>query len=156
VHVRVDADVLQALEGQDQHEVGRLPPDARQRQQLLHRARHAAAVPFDENAAGFLHVSRFVPIEADRVNEALDLPGRQFRHRPRRPRDAEQPRRRGGRHRIARLGREHRRDQHVERIFLAFFRNFFDRRQIEVVDGARERAHDRVHGSGRRFRHYFG
>jgi len=156
VHVRVDADVLQALEGQDQHEVRRLPPDAREREQFLHRARHASAVPVDEDAARLPHVLRFVPIEADRVNEALDLPGRQLRQRLRRPRDAEQPRRCGGRHRIARLGRQHRRDQHFERIFLAFFRNFFDRGQIEVVDGARERAHDGVYRSSRRFRHYFG
>ena len=43
VHVRVDADVAAALERQDQHQVGGLPADARQRQQLLHRRRHPAA-----------------------------------------------------------------------------------------------------------------
>ena len=68
--VRVDADVLLTLERQDQHEVGRLPADAGQRQQLLHRARHAAAELLDQDAARLLHVRRLVAIEADRIDRA--------------------------------------------------------------------------------------
>jgi len=128
MHVRVDADVLQAPERQDQHQVRRFAADAWQREQFLHRARHAAAEFLDEDAARLLHVRRLVTIEADRIDEPLDLRRSQFRHRARRARDAEEPRRRGGRHRVARLSRQHGRDEHLERIFLTLFGDFFDRR----------------------------
>ncbi len=81
VNVGVHADVPQALERQDQHEVGRLPSHARQRQQLLHRRRHPAAESLDEDLARRLHVAGFVPVEAHRVDQAFDLPHRQLRHR---------------------------------------------------------------------------
>jgi len=107
MHVRVDANTLAALEGQNQHEVRRLASDAGQRQQLVHRAGHAAAVTLDEQPTGFLDVPRLVAVEADGINQPLDLLDGERRHRPRRARDTEQSRRRGGRHRIARLRREH-------------------------------------------------
>jgi len=154
--VGVDADILDALERQNQHEVRRLASHAGQRQQLVHRARHAAAVPLDQQTAGFLDVPCLVAVEADGIDQPLDLPDGELRHRARRARHAEQPRRRGGGHRIARLRRQHRRDEDVERIFLALFGDFLDRGQLEIVDGARERPHDRQDASRRRFRHYFG
>jgi len=147
MHVRVDADVLQALERQDQDQVRRLPADARQCQQLLHGARHATAVTLDQDAARLAHVPRLVAVEAHRIDQVLDLPGRQLRHRPRRARDAEQSRRCGRRHRIAGLRRQHGRDEDRERVFLALFRDFFDRRELEMVDGARKRTHDGEHCS---------
>jgi len=156
MHVRVDADVLQALERQDEHEIRGLPPDARKCEELLHGAWHPAAVAFDEDAARCPDVPRLVPIEADRINQPLNLLDRQPRHRSRRARDAKQPRRGRSRDGIARLRRQHGRDEHVERIFPALFSDFFDRRQLEMVDRPRERTHDGEHGSRRGFRHYFG
>jgi len=156
VHVCVDADVLQALEGQNQHEVRRLPSDAGQRQQLFHRAGHAAAVPLDEKAARFLDVPGLVPIEAHRINQALNPCGRQLRHRPWRARDAEQACRCGGRHRIPRLRRQHRRNEDLEGVLLTFLRDLFDRRELEMVDGARQGTHYGENGLRRRFSHRFG
>src|SRR5579859_3303754 len=93
VHVRVDADVPLALERQDQDEVRGLAANARQRQQLLHRARYATGKLVDEHAARVAHVHGFVAIEADGIDQALDAFGRELRHRRRRARDREQPRR---------------------------------------------------------------
>ena len=49
--VRVHADVAVAVEREDQHQVRGLAAHARQRQQLLHRPRHAAGKPIDEDLA---------------------------------------------------------------------------------------------------------
>ena len=89
VHVGVDADVPPALEREDQHEIRRLAADARQRQQFLHGAGTRPPKPLDEHPAGRFHVPRLVPIEADRIDQPLDLLDRQRRHRARRARHAE-------------------------------------------------------------------
>ena len=83
MHVRVDADVPEAAERENQDEVGRLPADARQRQQLLHRSRHAAAETiedcemlvidrktFDSLIRGHSEIAvRFIKRLADRLRE---------------------------------------------------------------------------------------
>ena len=58
---------------QDQHQVRGLAADARQRQQLLHRRRHAAAEARQDLSQVCLHVDRLVAIEADRIDQPLDL-----------------------------------------------------------------------------------
>jgi len=143
VHVRVDADVAAALEGKYQHEVRRLAADARQRQQLLHRARHFSTEGFDEHPAGRPNVPRLVSIEADGIDEALDRPDRQVRHGRWRARGLEEPRRCGSRGLVLRARGQQRADEDLKRIFLALFGNLFDRGQLETVNLARKRAHDR-------------
>jgi len=144
MHMGVDADVLQAPEREDENQVGRLAADPGQREEFRHGPGHAAAVPPDENPAGFPHVPRLVPVEADRINEPFDLLRRQLRHRPRVPRNAEQAGGGGGGHWISRLRREHRPDQDLERVFAAVLGDLLDGGQCEMVDGARQRFHDAV------------
>ena len=79
---------------------------------------HVTAEPRQDLLARLLHVHGLVPIEADRVDQLLDLLHRQPRHRPRRSRDAKQPRRRRVRHRVLRPRRQQRRDQHLKGILL--------------------------------------
>jgi len=85
-----------------------------------------------------------VAIEADRVDQPLDLLRAEPGHRARRARHAEEARRRGCGHRIARLRRQHGRDEHLERVFLALLRDLLDGGQIEIVDRTCERAHHGV------------
>ena len=88
VDVGIDADVLRAPVRQDQHQVRGLPSDARQRQQLAHGPRHPSAEPAQDLAARVLHVDGLVPIEADRIDEPLDLLDGQLRDAVRRACDA--------------------------------------------------------------------
>ena len=138
MHVRVDADVVAAAMREDQHQVRRLAPHAGQRQQLLHRRRHAAAEASTICSAGLVHVHGLVAIEADGVDQLLDLARRSAWPSSRRARDANR-RARPRRHRIARLRRQHRRDQDLERILLLLFGDLLDRRLLEPVDRLRER-----------------
>src|SRR5262245_43490903 len=152
VDVRVDADVLFAAVRENEHEVRRLPPDPRQRQQFVHRRGYAAAEAFQDLAARLLHVHRLGAIEADRVDQLPDPRVRQLRHRPGRARDAEQPRGGGGRDGVLRLRRQHRRDEDLEGIFLLILRDLLDGRLVEAVDRLREPSHD--DGDGRGTRHH--
>ena len=81
VHVRVDADILAALIGEDQHEVRGLASNAWQCEQLFHRGRCLAAEILQQFGACRLDVTRFVTVEADRINQLLDLLDGQLRHR---------------------------------------------------------------------------
>ena len=85
---------------------------------------------------------RLVAIEADRVDQLLDLLDRQPRHRPRRARPLEQPRRGGVRRRILRAGGQQRRDEDLKRILGLRLRDLLDRRQLHAGDLAANRAHD--------------
>jgi len=147
VHVRIDADVLQALEREDQDQVGCLAADARQREELVHRPGHPATVLVYDDPAGFFQVLRLVAVEADGIDEALDPFRGELRHRFRRAGDAEQPGRRRGGDRIPRLRREHCRDEDFEGILLALFGDLFDGRQLEIVDRTRQCFHDAIDSS---------
>ena len=70
----------------------------------------------DQHLAARLHVPRLVAIEADRIDQPLDLLHRQLRHRPRRARPLEQPRRRRVRRRVLGARRQQRGDQDLKRI----------------------------------------
>ena len=128
-----------ALIRENQHEVRRLAPDAWQRQQLLHRGRRLAPEIADELRACRLDVSRLVSIEADGIDELLNLLHSQRRHRLRRAGLAEQALgRRVGRGVLRSRGQQ-RRDRHLKRILGARLRDFFDGGQLEAGDGDRQR-----------------
>ena len=91
VHMGVDADVPAAFVGENQHQVRRLAAHARQREELLHGARRSAAEILEQLRAGRLDVARLVAIEAHRIDQLLDLPGAELRHRLRRARLCKQP-----------------------------------------------------------------
>jgi len=94
MHMNVDADVLLAAKGEDHHQVRRLAAHTRQRDQFLHRPWHLTAELLDNHPAGVFHEHRFVAIEADGIDQFLDLSDGQLRQRLRRTRFGEQPRRR--------------------------------------------------------------
>jgi hypothetical protein len=54
------------------------------------------------------------------------------------------------------LRRQHRRNENLEGVFLAVLGDLFDRRQIEMIDGAAEGAHDSMDTAARRSPHYTG
>jgi hypothetical protein len=87
-------------------------------------------------------VPGFVTVEADGIDEPLDLLHGQRPDRSGRPRHLEQPRGRGRRRSVLRPRGQQRADQHLKRIFLARFGNFLDRWKFEAVNLAREGAHD--------------
>jgi len=68
VDVGVDADVVRALERQDQHQVRGLAADAGQGEEVGHRAGHPAAVPVDQDPAGLLDVPCLVAVKAHRID----------------------------------------------------------------------------------------
>ena len=123
--------LLQALEAEDEHQVGRLPAHARQHHQLFHRLRHLSAEAIDEHPAAGLHVLGLVAVEADRVDQPLDFLDGELRHRARRPRHLEQPRRCGVRGRVLGARREQRRDEDLKGVFGLLVRDLLDRRQLE-------------------------
>ncbi len=132
--VDVHADVAAALEPEDQHEVRGLATDARQRHQLLHRRRHTAIEVGDEHLAARFHVPRLVAIEANRIDQPLDLGDREPGHRSRRASPLEQARRRGVRGRVLRARGQKRRDQYLEWILCLGLRDLLDRRQLHAGD----------------------
>src|SRR5688572_2550143 len=69
----VDTDVLSAPKREDHHQVRRLSAHSRQRDQLLHRRGHSTAERVDDHPAGVLHEYCFIAVEADRVDQSLDL-----------------------------------------------------------------------------------
>src|SRR5688572_165427 len=145
MHVRVHADVLAALEAENQHQVRRLAADTRQHHQLLHRRRDPAPEPLDEHLAAGFYMARLVAIEADGIDQLLDLPHLEPRHRPRRAGPSEQPCGRRVRRRILRARGEQRRDEDLKRILGLRFRDLLDRRQIHAGDLAAKRAHDALY-----------
>ena len=89
-------------------------------------------------------MSRLVAIEADWIDEPLDPLHRELRHRARGSRGGEQTRRRGERRLVLGACRQQRGDQDLKRILLLCLGDLLDGRQLEAVDGAGERAHDRA------------
>src|ERR1051326_3332929 len=146
--VGVDADVLLAAVGEDQHEVRGLASDAREREQLLHVRRHPSAEARRNLPARLPDVDGLVPVETHGIDQLPNLGERELRHRVRRPRHAKQPRRRGGRHRISRLRRQHRWNEDLKRIFLLIFGDLLAGRFVQPVDGLRQPTH---HDGNRRF-----
>ena len=82
------------LLGDDADQVRGFAADAGEREQLVHRVRHAAAKARQQHLAGLLHVHRFVAIEADGINQLLHFRRRQLQDRARRGR-ARRPARAG-------------------------------------------------------------
>ena len=87
-------------------------------------------------------MSRLVPIEADRIDELLDLGDAQFNQRLGRATAREQSCRRRGRDRILRLRRQHRRDQDLKGIGLLFVGDLLDCRVVHTRDGRSKPSHD--------------
>src|SRR5262245_41699065 len=61
-------------------EVGRLPPDAVEREQIVDRVRHAPGEPPEQVAADPPDDTRLRAIEADGIDEALDAMGGELQH----------------------------------------------------------------------------
>ncbi len=142
VDVRIHTDVLHAAIGENQHQVRRLAPDARQHQQLFHRHRHSTIEALDQHAAGCEHVPSLVAVEADRIDQPPDLGCGEPGHAGRRAGTPKEPRGRRSRRRVLRASREQRGDEHLKRIMGLILGNFFHRRQLEPVDGQGKPAHD--------------
>src|SRR4029450_5847448 len=104
--VSIDTNVLKALKTENEDEVRRLPAHARQRQQLFHRRGYGPSETADEHLATRFYLASLVPVEADRVNQALDRLDGQLCQRSRRARPGEQARRGRMRGRILRSRRE--------------------------------------------------
>jgi hypothetical protein len=126
--VSIDADVLQAPERHDQDQVRGFPADPRQRQQLVHRRRHAAVKSVDEDSARRLQMTRFVAIEADRIDQPFDVLRGEPGDQARRARNVEQPGRCRERRRILRAGRQQRRDENLKGILFLALRDLLDGR----------------------------
>lgn len=144
--MRVHADVVATGMRQNQHQVGSLPANTGQRQQLLHRRRHAAAEALHDLPARLLHVPRLHPIETDRIDQLLDRRHGEGGHRLRRPRDPEQSRRRGVRHRIPRLRRQHGRNQDLEWVLAAVSADLLDCRLLHPAYRAGQGPEDGADG----------
>jgi hypothetical protein len=141
VHVGVDADVATALEREDEHQVRRLTAHPGQGQQFLHGAWHPAAELLDQHSTGRLDMAGLVAIEAHRIDQLLDLLHGQRRHGLRRAGASEQPRRGRQRGRILGTGRQSRRDEHLEWVFLLALGDLLDGGQFQAGDRAGERFH---------------
>ena len=120
---------------ENQHQVRGLAADTRQRQQLVHgRGRLAAEIP-EQLRAGRLDVARLVAVEADRIDQLLDLLDGQLRHRLRRAGLPEQPLGCRVCRGVLRSRGQQRRDGHLKRIFRARLGDLLDRRELEPGDG---------------------
>ena len=78
-HMRVDDDARRNPKRGAEHDVGRLPPDAVQIDQLFQRLWNIAVVTFDELAAAGLNVLRFVAIETGRTDGLFEFLDRRVR-----------------------------------------------------------------------------
>jgi len=101
----------------------------------------------NEDLAGLLDVPGLVAVKAHRIDQPFNPCDGDPGHGVRGPGHPKQAGGCGGGHRIARLRREHRRNQHLEGVFLAGFGDLLDCGQLQVVDGACQRAHDGPHST---------
>ena len=90
MYMGIHANVLAALERKNEHEIGRFPADPGKHQQLLHRLWHMTAESAHKDATRRFHMTGFVSVEADWIDEAFDLPDRELDHGTRRVRDLEE------------------------------------------------------------------
>ena len=116
--VRIDHDARRDSKGRAKHDVRRFASDARQRDHLIHIARHFAAVLFDDALACRLDVLGLVAEEAGALNHFFQLLDRRIGHFASRRPAAEQFRRDHVHARVGALGRKDRRDQQLERRFV--------------------------------------
>ena len=77
--VGIDEDRREA-ERRPAHHVGGLPPDSRQRQQLVHRIRDAASIDRQQAPADLPDLSGFHAVEADGIDQGLDRAQGQSEH----------------------------------------------------------------------------
>jgi hypothetical protein len=96
---------------------------------------------------------RLVAIEADRVDQPLDLGHGQPRHRPGSARAAEQARRRGVRGRVLGARRQQRRDEDLKGILGLGLGDLLNRRQLHAGNGECERAHHALYAPRIEFLH---
>src|SRR5262245_56363825 len=73
MHMSVDTDVVLATERENHHQVRGLTSHSWQRDELVQRAGDLAVEPFDQRLGCRPHEARLVAIEADRVDQRLDL-----------------------------------------------------------------------------------
>jgi len=114
-HVRVDRDA-RGREGAPEDHIGRLPPGARDRDELLQRLRHRSVEGRDDAPGAFLDALRLVPAEAGRPHDRFDRVPRRRGERRRVRIAREEQRRHLIDARVGALRREHGRDVELERI----------------------------------------
>src|SRR5688572_7531684 len=100
MNVRIHANILPALKSENHDEIRRLATHTWQRHEFIQCAWNVAAKALDKRLAGGPHESRFVAIEAHRINQLLDLFDAECRKRSRRSCGPKQPRRRRVRRRV--------------------------------------------------------
>ena len=69
MHVGINTDIGLTSERYNQHKIGSLSPDAWQCQQFVHRRWHLLVESGHQLAARLLHMSRFISIEADGIDD---------------------------------------------------------------------------------------
>ena len=71
MHVGVNTDIGLTSERYNQHKIGSLSPDAWQCQQFVHGRWHLLVESGHQLAARLLHMSRFISIETDGIDEVF-------------------------------------------------------------------------------------
>src|SRR5438445_505025 len=117
VHVRVHADAG-LVEAHRHHEVGRLAADTLEGEQGVDVVRHAPAEALQQIAAQPEDHACLRAIEADRIDQRLDLPRGQAQHGGGRVGDCEEPRGGGAGRRVLRAQRQDAGHEHAEGVAL--------------------------------------
>lgn len=117
--VGIDDESGPNAEGRAEHDVGGLPGDAREREQILHRPGHLAAVLGQQARAGAPNILGFRVEKARRANVGLELARRRVRDRARVGEAREEARSDPIHALVGALGREDRRDEQLEGVAVA-------------------------------------
>ena len=118
LHVGVDHHALRSVEGDAQHHVGGLAPDARELDELVERARHFAAVLADELLGEPDDVLRLLTEHPDAVQDLLDVVLLGARRAPRGRVGAKEIGRDAVDEHVGGLRREHRGHEELERVLV--------------------------------------